>query len=89
MSLSYDTRNVFSLFSVKYMGSCPLNRMFFLRLLHHISLTVKDFSKIPTVTQPRDPQLEAEILSQKITLISESEFIKIIENKNILLALNP
>ncbi len=24
--LSYDTRNVFSLFSVKYMGSCPLNR---------------------------------------------------------------
>ncbi len=26
VSLSYDTRNVFSLFSVKYMGSCPLNR---------------------------------------------------------------
>jgi hypothetical protein len=26
VSLSYDTPNVFSLFSVKYMGSCPLNR---------------------------------------------------------------
>jgi hypothetical protein len=26
VSLSYDTRNVFSLFSLKYMGSCPLNR---------------------------------------------------------------
>jgi len=29
VSLSYDTRNVFSLFSVKYMGSCPLNRKIF------------------------------------------------------------
>ncbi len=48
---------------------------------------VKDFSKIPTVTEPRDPQLEAEILSQKITLIGE--FRKNIENENILLALNP
>jgi hypothetical protein len=48
-------------------------------LLHHISLTVKDFSKTPTVTKPRDPQLEAEILSQKITLISE--FRKNIENE--------
>jgi hypothetical protein len=46
---------------------------------HHISLTVKDFSKIPTVTEPRDPQLEAEILSQKITLMSE--FRKNIENE--------
>jgi hypothetical protein len=26
VSLSYDTRNVFSLFSVKYMGSYPQNR---------------------------------------------------------------
>jgi hypothetical protein len=26
LSLSYDTRYVFSLFSVKYMGSCPLNK---------------------------------------------------------------
>ncbi len=25
MSLSYDARSVFSLFSMKYMGSCPLN----------------------------------------------------------------
>jgi hypothetical protein len=24
--LSYDARSVFSLFSMKYMGSCPLNR---------------------------------------------------------------
>ncbi len=31
---------------------------------------VKDFIKFPTVTEPRDSQLEAEILSQKITLIS-------------------
>ncbi len=31
VSLSYDTRNVFSLFSVKYMGSCPLNRKVCLR----------------------------------------------------------
>ncbi len=53
--------------------------MFFQCLLHHISLTVKDFSKIPTVTDPRDPQLEAEILSQKETLISE--FRKNIENE--------
>jgi hypothetical protein len=40
---------------------------------------VKDFIKIPTVTEPRDRQLEAEILSQKITLISD--FRKNIENK--------
>ena len=26
MPLSYDARSVFSLFSMKYMGSCPLNR---------------------------------------------------------------
>ncbi len=26
MPLSYDARIVFSLFSMKYMGSCPLNR---------------------------------------------------------------
>jgi hypothetical protein len=32
---------------------------------------VKDFIEIPTVTEPRDRQLEAEILSQKITLISK------------------
>jgi hypothetical protein len=32
VSLSYDTRNVFSLFSVKYMGSCPLNRKWHLRM---------------------------------------------------------
>jgi hypothetical protein len=25
VSLSYDARSVFSLFSMKYMGSCPLN----------------------------------------------------------------
>ncbi len=25
MPLSYDARSVFSLFSMKYMGSCPLN----------------------------------------------------------------
>jgi hypothetical protein len=39
VSLSYDTRNVFSLFSVKYMGSCPLNR----KKIHRccISLTIK------------------------------------------------
>jgi hypothetical protein len=40
---------------------------------------VKDFIEIPTVTEPRDCQLEAEILSQKITLISE--FRKNIENE--------
>jgi hypothetical protein len=40
---------------------------------------VKDFIKIPTVTEPRDRQLEAEILSQKITLISD--FRKNIENE--------
>jgi hypothetical protein len=48
-------------------------------ILHHISLTVKDFSKIPTVTETRDPQLKAEILSQKITLICE--FRKNINNE--------
>ena len=32
VSLSYDTRNVFSLFSVKYMGLCPLNRKRTVRL---------------------------------------------------------
>ncbi len=51
----------------------------FERLFYHITLTVKDFIKIPTVTEPRDRQLEAEILSQKITLISK--FIKNIENE--------
>ncbi len=30
MPLSYDARGVFSLFSMKYMGSCPLNRKLFL-----------------------------------------------------------
>jgi hypothetical protein len=43
----------------------------FFRIFYHISLTVKDFIEIQTVTEPRDRQLEAEILSQKITLISE------------------
>jgi hypothetical protein len=28
--LSYDARSVFSLFSMKYMGSCPLNRKIFI-----------------------------------------------------------
>ncbi len=28
MPLSYDARSVFSLFSMKYMGSCPLNRKY-------------------------------------------------------------
>ncbi len=42
-------------------------------------LTVKDFIEIPTVTESRDLQLEAKILSQKITLISE--FRKNIENE--------
>ncbi len=41
---------------------------------------VKDFIKFfPTVTEPRDCQLEAEIISQKITLISG--FRKDIENE--------
>jgi hypothetical protein len=39
----------------------------------------KDFIEIPTVTELRDCQLEAEILSQKITLISE--FRKNIEDE--------
>jgi hypothetical protein len=47
--------------------------------LYHISLTVKDFTKTPTVTERRDPQLETEILSQKITIISE--FRKILKNE--------
>ncbi len=51
----------------------------FYRLFYHISLTVKDFLEIPTVMEPRDRQLEVEILSQKITLISE--FSKSIENE--------
>ncbi len=48
----------------------------------------KDFIEIPTVTEPRDRQLGAEILSQKITLISE--FRKNIEDEKhtVLLALN-
>jgi hypothetical protein len=46
---------------------------------YYISLTVKDFIQIPTVTEPRDRQLEAEILSQKITPISELR--KNIENE--------
>jgi hypothetical protein len=50
----------------------------FYRLFYHISLTVKDFIEIPTVTEPRDRQLEAEIRRQKIALISE--FRKNIEN---------
>ena len=29
MPLSYDASSVFSLFSMKYMGSCPLNRKLF------------------------------------------------------------
>ncbi len=52
---------------------------FFHVFYDHISLTVKDFIEITTVTEPRDLQLEAEILSQKITLISE--FRKNIENE--------
>jgi hypothetical protein len=40
---------------------------------------VKAFSKIPIVTELRDPRLKAEILSQKITLTSE--FRKNIENE--------
>jgi hypothetical protein len=42
-----------------------------------ISLTVKDFAKIPTEIEPRDPKLDVEIMSQKI--IISSEFIKNIE----------
>ncbi len=44
---------------------------FFVCLFYHVLLTVKDFVEIPTVTESRDCQLEAEFLSQKITLITE------------------
>jgi hypothetical protein len=40
---------------------------------------VKNFTKIPTVTETRAHQLDAKILSQKITLIRE--FRKNIENE--------
>ena len=45
--------------------------------MHIFSLTVKDFAKNPTDKEPRDPKLDLEIISQKITL--SSEFIKNIE----------
>jgi hypothetical protein len=32
--LSYDSRSVFSLFSMKYMGSCPLNRKILFKWRH-------------------------------------------------------
>ncbi len=57
----------------------PIFFMFFSAFFYHISLTVKDFIEIPIVTEARDRLLEAEILCQKITLISE--FRKNIENE--------
>jgi len=40
-------------------------------------LTNQDFAKNPTEIEPRDPKLDVEIMSKKITL--SSEFIKNIE----------
>jgi len=52
---------------------------FFSHFFNFLTLTliVKDFAKNPTELEPRDPKLDVEIISQKITL--SSEFIKNIE----------
>ncbi len=52
----------------KFFWQCIFSDFFHVsqRLFYHISQTVKHFIEIPTVKEPRDRQLEAEILSQKV-----------------------